>query len=171
MTATPSATPSPAHRSRLPSQVARMRGCKISSSVLRAASSPKTNSATRPRSSEPSAPSTSFPNASAMACSAGWPSSTDSRAITSESEIFAPRLANSSAAVDLPIPMPPVRPKRIIAAIKKPPFGWPSPNRDSASRRWQTAPLHTLGQAPGQHLPPGQARPRQPAAPACCSRG
>src|SRR2546426_39553 len=59
----------------------------------------------------PSSPRISRPNSCRISASAGWPGSTISRAMTSESTTGKPRRRSKSAAVDFPMPMPPVRPK------------------------------------------------------------
>ena len=85
-----------------------------------AAGSPKTTRPRAGRSRPPSRSSTAAPNRSATAASAGVPGSTTSRATASASTTTAPSDASWADTVDLPEPIPPVRPTRSMSATLAP---------------------------------------------------
>ena len=102
---------------------ARAPGCGdggSSSSRWRAAGSAKTRRASSSRRSWPSGPAIWGPKAARTSASAGWPGSTTWRAKSSVSTTGTPRARKSWAEVDLPMPMPPVRPRTFMATVRSP---------------------------------------------------
>src|SRR3569623_1686312 len=87
-----------------------MRGCKMRSSTVRRSGSSNTRVRRRPRSRVPSGCSTSSPPRSTLSCSASLSGDSTSRATTAASIPGTPRRSKYRATVDLPLPMPPVRP-------------------------------------------------------------
>src|SRR5476649_2334774 len=87
-----------------------MRGCRMASRRALAPASANTRPRMRARSSAPVASANSAPNSATMAGIAAPPGAVRLWAIWSVSTTLAPRAANMSATVLLPLPMPPVRP-------------------------------------------------------------
>src|SRR2546426_8308652 len=83
----------------------------------RAAGSEKTMLASASRSSPPPGASTLGPNRSTTFSNPGVPGATACRARTSASKTTAPRFSSIRATVDLPEPMPPVRPTSSMGVL------------------------------------------------------
>ena len=88
-------------------------GCTILLRSASACASENTSEAIFARSSSPSAPTTS-PKRSTISAKTSVPERCKARAMASPSIMIAPRSANICETVDLPEPMPPVRPTRIM---------------------------------------------------------
>ena len=91
-----------------------MAGCTIPLRVFKASALPNTLSATACRFSEPSSLQISSPKASAMRRKTSVPGCCNSRATASASTMIAPCSDNICDTVDLPEPIPPVRPTSIM---------------------------------------------------------
>ena len=95
---------------------AQIAGWVMRSRSRRAVGFPNTRRPSAGRSSRLSRSRTSVPKRSAIAARAGIPGSTTSRATASASTTTAPSEASWAATVDLPEPIPPVRPTRSMSA-------------------------------------------------------
>ena len=89
-------------------------GCTMPFSLARCSSSTNALAARAGRFSVPSGSRMSSPNSSTSAASPSVPGSTTSLAITSPSTMMPPHSLNAADTVDLPAPIPPVRPMRSI---------------------------------------------------------
>src|SRR5690625_2834082 len=92
------------------------RGWTIAFRSARAAASSNTTADRRGRSSAPSGVSTSSPNRRTTSTRPPEPGSTTSCASTSASTITAPQRRSAALTVDLPAPIPPVRPTRSMCS-------------------------------------------------------
>jgi len=90
-------------------------GCTMPFRSFSASGSANAMAASAGRSSEPSAAITCAPNRSANLASTGDPGCCTSRTTWSASTMTAPRAASAALTVDLPEPMPPVSPTRIMS--------------------------------------------------------
>src|SRR6266498_226759 len=87
----------------------------MASSSWRRAASPKTFLASSSRCRQPWASITSLPKWFRISASAGWPGSTTRRASRSVSTTGTPCCSRKSTEVDLPMPIPPVSPMRVMS--------------------------------------------------------
>lgn len=106
-----------------PVQISCTRGCRMLSSRCNAAGSEKTRRPRSGRSTPPAGDRTSGPKAAATSAATSASSASKSRTIASQSRVAKPASRKNPAAVDLPHPMPPVRPRtRLPGKVSTPGF-------------------------------------------------
>src|SRR6478736_1656232 len=131
-----------------------MRGWVMASSFARASESEKTISANASRRNSPAESFRSAPNVWQISSSAGSPGCTTCRASSSVSTTAMPRSRSRRAAVDLPMPIPPVRPKVFTARLSQDAES-EAKSKSTTSRHWcrRAIEAHTVRPAAGiQHV-------------------